>query len=159
VTRLGEPPADLGYSGSGLTLSIPGLGVTRPIIGIPLKEQGWQLDWLWDQVGYLEGTAFPTWEGNTVLTAHAYLPNGLPGPFAQLRDLRWGDEVVIRAYGRDYIYQVQESKLIKPGDLAAFKHEELDWLTLLTCVGFDEKTDTYRWRSMVRAVLVRVEGG
>ena len=34
------------------------------------------------------------------------------------------------------------------------KHEELPWLTLITCHGYDEKTDTYRWRTIVRAVLV-----
>ena len=42
-------------------------------------------------------------------------------------------------------------------DLSPFRHETLDWLTLLTCQGYDEAQDAYRWRVAVRAVLVGVE--
>jgi sortase (surface protein transpeptidase) len=37
------------------------------------------------------------------------------------------------------------------------KHEEKSWLTLVTCKDYDEKTNTYRKRVVVRAVLVSVE--
>jgi hypothetical protein len=38
------------------------------------------------------------------------------------------------------------------------KHEKLPWLTLITCRGYDEKTNTYRWRIVVHhAVLVGVK--
>jgi len=36
------------------------------------------------------------------------------------------------------------------------KHEEYSWLTLITCQGFDEETESYRWRYVVRAVLTRI---
>jgi hypothetical protein len=36
------------------------------------------------------------------------------------------------------------------------QHEVLPWITLLTCRGYDEQSDTYRWRTAVRAVLVSV---
>ena len=48
-------------------------------------------------------------------------------------------------------------KQIKPDDMTAFKHEEKPWLTLLTCKEYDEKTNTYRSRLVVRAVLMRIE--
>ena len=38
-----------------------------------------------------------------------------------------------------------------------FKHEEKSWITLLTCEDYKEKSETYTYRRMVRAVLVSVE--
>lgn len=38
-----------------------------------------------------------------------------------------------------------------------FKHEELDWVTLLTCEGYNPLTGDYLFRRMVRAVLVEVK--
>jgi LPXTG-site transpeptidase (sortase) family protein len=92
-----------------------------------------------------------------VLTAHVYLPNGLPGPFVDLSKLSWGQEVAIVSNGERYVYQIREVKKIKPDDMTVFKHEEKPWLTLLTCKEYDEKTNSYRSRLMVRAVLMRIE--
>jgi len=36
------------------------------------------------------------------------------------------------------------------------RHEELDWITLLTCAAYDEASDSYRTRVAVRAVLIEV---
>ncbi|MFZ5886998.1 MAG: hypothetical protein ACOYYF_05965 [Chloroflexota bacterium] len=38
-----------------------------------------------------------------------------------------------------------------------FKHEELDWVTLLTCEGYNPLMGNYLFRRMVRAVLVEVK--
>ncbi len=140
-----------------LWLDIPRLGVQVPIVGVPRTAGGWDLTWLWDNVGWLEGTAFPTWIGNTVLTAHNYLPTGLPGPLAHLYELRWGDKVVIHAYGQRYIYEVRVVRLVEPNDTSVLSHKEYDWVTLITCEGYDEATNTYHWRLVVQAVLVKVE--
>jgi sortase (surface protein transpeptidase) len=46
----------------------------------------------------------------------------------------------------------------KPDDTSAItKHEDYDWITLVTCRGYDEKSDSYKYRTVVRAVLVSVE--
>jgi sortase (surface protein transpeptidase) len=37
------------------------------------------------------------------------------------------------------------------------KHEELPWVTLVTCRGYDEATGTYKYRVLVRAELVEVK--
>ena len=106
----------------------------------------------------MEGTAFPTWKGNTVLSAHVYEASGLPGPFVDLGDLQWGDEVEIFFRGMKYTYEVRSVSLwTKPDDLKALKHEEFDWVTLITCRGYDEDKDEYLRRTVVRAVLVSVE--
>jgi LPXTG-site transpeptidase (sortase) family protein len=137
-------------------LDIPTLDVLLPIVGVPMGDHEWDLTWLWGQAGYLEGTAFPTWPGNTALTAHVYLPSGEPGPFAQLAELRWGDIVVLRAYGRRYIYEVRQVRYVHPRDLSVLRHEEYDWLTLITCAGYDQVNDRYLRRVIVRAVLVEI---
>jgi len=158
ITRLPAQPAALAYSALGdLWLEIPALKVSASIVGVPLGSDGWRLDWLGNQIGYLDGTAFPTWNGNTGLTAHVYGADGKPGPFVNLGRLRWGDELVVHAFGQRYVYEVRSNLQVKPGDMTTLRHEERPWLTLITCKGYDEKVDAYAWRVAVRAVLVRVE--
>ncbi len=158
VTSLPRQPLRMQYEAYGpLDLLIPSLGVESPIVGVPLAETGWDVTWLWNQVGYLEGTAFPTWTGNTALSAHNVLPNGLPGPLAGLEQLRWGDKVVIRSSGLNYIYGVREVYLTLPVDNSAIKHEDYDWVTLITCANFDDESGEYLYRSVVRAVLLSVK--
>ncbi|HEY4667638.1 MAG TPA: class F sortase, partial [Anaerolineales bacterium] len=141
----------------GLSVEIPALGVQTDIVGVPLGPDGWDVTWLGDQAGYLAGTAFPTWTGNSVITGHVTLPSGGAGPFARLQELRFGDRIVVEAWGMRYIYEVREQKLVRPDAPSIFRHEDLAWVTLVTCAGFDERTETYLWRSLVRAVLVGVE--
>jgi LPXTG-site transpeptidase (sortase) family protein len=137
-------------------LEIPRLDLQATIVGIPWGDAGWDVTWLWERVGYLEGTAFPTWPGNTVLTGHVSLPDGSVGPFAGLRDLVWGDEIHIHAWGSQFTYEVRQVRLVSPNSAWPYRHEVLDWVTLVTCQGFDEEHGTYRSRLVVRAVLVDV---
>jgi LPXTG-site transpeptidase (sortase) family protein len=69
----------------------------------------------------------------------------------------WGDEITIQAYGLLYKYEVREVATVQPTDPPVLGHEEYDWLTLITCRGYDEDSDTYSWRLVVRAVLTDVE--
>ncbi len=156
--RVTDVPDDPGiYTNlGGLWLEIPRLGVVVPIVGVPLDESGWDLSWLHRQAGWLEGTAYPTWRGNTVLTAHAYTSDGLPGPFAGLGGLGWGERLAVHAYGRDYIYEVREVSSVEPTDRSVLRHETLDWLTLMTCSLYDEASESYLRRTVVRAVLIEV---
>ena len=126
-------------------------------MGVPRIENGWDVTWLWDNAGYLSNTAFPTWEGNTGLTGHVTLPSGLPGPFANLGDLIWGDKVIVHAWGNRYIYEVREVRLVKPHDTSILDHKELDWLTLITCKDYNSQDNSYQWRVAVQAVLMNVE--
>ena len=85
-----------------------------------------------------------------------YDANGQPGPFRWLVNLKYGDLVIVHANGQKYTYQVQTSQPeVAVSELyKVFRHEDLPWLTLITCRGYDVKTDTYLWRSVVRAVLM-----
>ena len=125
-------------------------------MGVPIIEDTWDVTWLSHQAGWLTGTAFPSYIGNSVVTAHVYLPSGLPGPFVELNQLTWDDRVIIHAFGKQYIYQVRSNDLITADDKSALQHEEYSWITLLTCKGYNEITDSYNYRIMIRAVLTDV---
>ena len=92
-----------------------------------------------------------------MVTGHAYLSNGLPGPFVDLAKLRWGNQVIVHMYGEKYIYEVRTNHIVMPNDTSVLKHEDRAWLTLLTCKGYDEATGLYKYRIATRAVLMRVE--
>jgi len=157
VSALPAPFSDIRHRSLGdLWLEVPDLEVQIPIVGVPLQEQGWDVTRLWDQAGYLEGTAFPTWAGNTAISGHVYLSDGTPGPFVRLGELLWGDEVIIHAFGQRYRYEVRQVTSVDPDDLSVLRHEEYDWVTLITCRGYDEQQDAYRSRMVVRAVLMEV---
>ncbi|NMB89260.1 MAG: sortase, partial [Chloroflexi bacterium] len=159
TTRLPAQPSEAQYMALGdLWLEIPSLGVAQNIIGVPWKEDAWDISWLGSDIGYLDGTAFPTWAGNTVLTGHVYDENGRPGPFVNLGDLSWGDQVSIHAWGRTYTYQVRTVQTqVDPSNTRLLTQSETyDWITLVTCHGYDEQTGAYRWRTVVRAVLIDV---
>jgi LPXTG-site transpeptidase (sortase) family protein len=149
-------PSNKYLSVPGYWLEIPSQGEMSRIVYVPLGEQGWDLTWLGNDVGYLEGTAFPTWTGATALTAHVYLADGTPGPFIHLRELIWGDAVILHANGYRYEYSVRENRLVKSEDTSVLKHEDYDWVVLITCEGYNEALDRYDWRRVVRAVLVSV---
>jgi LPXTG-site transpeptidase (sortase) family protein len=139
-----------------IRLEIPSLGVNIPIVGVPLVNGNWDVNWLLNQAGWLEGTAFPSLAGNSVLTSHVYLPSGLPGPFVSLSQLRWGDRIIVHAFGNRYVYEVRSTRLVNPDDTSVLRHEDLSWLTLITCRQYDESIGAYRYRVVVRAVLLEV---
>ncbi|MFN8381824.1 MAG: sortase [Anaerolineales bacterium] len=140
-----------------LRLEIPALSIDQPIAGIPFKNNGWDVTWLGDKAGYLEGSAYPTWTGNTVLTGHATDPNGNLLSFGYIKELKANDIVMIHSNGFVYIYQVRQNRLIASTSLAAlFKHENYDWITLVTCENYNEDNGTFTSRRIVRAVLISV---
>jgi LPXTG-site transpeptidase (sortase) family protein len=158
-TYLGPQPLFAAYnSTAGLTIQIPKLDINTTILGVPQNSETgeWDVSWLSSQVGWLIGTAYPTSSGNSLLTAHVYLANGHPGPFVDLGTLKWGDQIIIHSMGKKYLFEVREFSSVLPGNQTVFKHEDKAWLTLITCQGYNEKTGQYRWRKIVRAVLISV---
>jgi LPXTG-site transpeptidase (sortase) family protein len=152
-------PLEKIYSNTELMLEIPSLKVNTPIVGVLKSGDGWDVTWLGNSVGWLEGSAFPTWQGNTVLTAHVWNADNTPGVFAKIKDLKYGDRFYIHAYGQTYIYEVRENTWLSGARRVdkVFKHEKLDWVTLLTCEGYSPLTGNYLFRRMVRAVLMEVK--
>jgi LPXTG-site transpeptidase (sortase) family protein len=157
VTRLDESQQQTYAAISELQLEIPSLGIRIPILEIPSTGNSWDIRWLWDQAGLLQGTAYPGWAGNSVMAGHLYLPSGVAGPFAQLRNLRWGDEIIVHAHGLRHTYMVLEREYVLPNDVSVLEHEEYPWLTLITCHDYNEAQGTYNYRFVVRAVKIGIE--
>lgn len=159
VTDLPPQPAEQAYTSTDLTLEIPALNVKATIAGVLKSGESWDVSWLGSSVGWLEGSAYPTWQGNTVLTGHVWNADNTPGLFAKLRELKYGDRFYIHAYGQKYVYEVRENTSLWGANRVdkVFKHEDLDWVTLLTCEGYNPLTGDYLFRRMARAVLVEVK--
>jgi len=140
-----------------VTLEIPILRLKLPIVGVPMKNKTWDVNWLLNQAGWLEGSAFPGYSGNSVLTSHVTLPYGQPGPFADLQKLKLGDKVFVHAFGDLYIYEIKSFSERYATDPAILQPESKSWLTLVTCADYDEQAGTYRKRLVFKAALLQVQ--
>ena len=142
-----------------LHLQIPSLKVDVPIVGVPQTSTGWDVTWLTNgQAGWLNGSAYPTWEGNTVLTGHVTNASGNPGPFAKSNLSSSVTRSPFRLTVRTYVYEVRENKLVTRDNMNVVnEHKDHDWITLITCEYFNEETGEYLYRRVVRAVLVEVK--
>ena len=158
VTILPNQPADKTYAALGdLWLEIPRLGVQMPITGVPASGNTWDVSWLGDQAGWLEGTAFPTTLGNSVLTAHVWDAFNKPGVFYGLDNLGYDDQIIVHSCDKTYTYEVRRVMTVSPANVdTMLKHQEDAWLTLVTCKGYNANTREYTYRILVRAVLVDV---
>jgi LPXTG-site transpeptidase (sortase) family protein len=155
VTKLDHYTRPL-YETMSLTLEIPVIKVKAPIVGVESKNGDWDVTWMQDQVGWLHGSAYPTWKGNSLLTAHVVNADGKPGVFSQLKYLGLGEYVFVYHSGYRYTYQVIANDFVQPDDSSVMKHEDKPFLTLITCDSYDEKTGTYLRRVAVQAELVDV---
>ena len=155
VTHL--PSQTSAYAASGLSIEIPSLSLKMPIVGVDFNGSTWDVTWLGRNAGYLEGSAYPTWKGNTILTGHATDPNGKDGPFAFINELQPGQKIYIRNNGFTYVYEVRQSSVILPTNIKTlFQHEDDSWLSLVTCENFNDKTGKFANRRLVRAVLISI---
>ncbi|MGH2582693.1 MAG: sortase [Anaerolineales bacterium] len=157
VTLLPSQPSNLAYENTDFMLEIPSLAIETSIVGVLQSEGTWDVTWLGQNAGWLQGSAFPTWAGNTVITGHVWDAENTPGIFAAIKDLSYGDQVLIHAWEQVYTYEVRESSLVTSRNVSSvFQHEEYDWLTLLSCEFYNPLNGNYVFRRVVRAVLVDV---
>jgi LPXTG-site transpeptidase (sortase) family protein len=155
VTDLSGLPVTVYTALNNVTLEIPVLKLKLPVVGVPMKNRTWDVNWLLDQAGWLEGSAFPGYSGNSVLTSHVTLPYGQPGPFTDLHKLKTGDKVFVHSYGELYIYEVKSISERHATDPAILQHEEKSWLTLVTCADYSESAETYLKRLVVKAEFIQ----
>lgn len=153
ITELDQAARPL-YASLGFRIEIPVIKVDTSIAGVQIKKGGWDVDWLQNQVGWLNGTAYPTWKGNSVLTAHVVNADGKSGVFSRLKYLGQGEYIFVYNANYRYTYKVVSNQNVDTGDVSAFRHEDEAYLTLITCDIYDEKTGEYLQRVVVRARLV-----
>lgn len=158
AVRLPDQPSNIVYRDEDVRLEIPEFNVDESVLGVN-KDTGWNVTWLGRRIGYLEGTAFPTLPGNSVLVGHVFDADGMPGVFANLSKLKYGDSLIIHAFSQQYIYEVRSIDDWVPANDTRLmnRHETLPWLTLITCRGYNPDTHLYDWRTVVRGPLISVK--
>lgn len=157
ITLLPSQPEESIYEVyEDVSLQIPALQMDIPILGIPKVNGAWDVSWLGDASGWLNGSAYPGMTGNTVIVGHVYMPSGLPGPFVNLETLKWGDKIYIHEGGQTLTYIVETVDILDPDDPSIMQHESTPVLTLVTCKGYNEQTGHYNKRVVVKAFLVEV---
>ena len=114
ITTLPNQPSSVKYSTTQLSLVIPAIGIDASITGVPLVGGNWDVTWLGDQAGYLYGSAFPTWNGNSVLTGHVVNADGEPGVFHDIGRLRWGDRILVQSMDRTMFSRSGKPGLYRP---------------------------------------------
>ncbi len=142
--------------GDQFQITISKLNLQTSIVGVPRQGNTWDVNWLTTSVGLLDGTAYPAHIGNTAIAGHVNLPDGSQGPFADIDQLQWGDEIVVNLDGNELIYEVRQIYTTNPHDLGILeKSDGYEWLTLITCSNFNEKNETFLKRIVVEAVRVK----
>jgi len=108
---------------------IPKIGVNSPIVesadaSYALNRGAWRTP----------ESSTPDKGGNTVLSGHRFKylpPNNLT--FYLLDKLAAGDVVSVIWQGQDYIYKVNQTKIVEPTDLSVLAPTAVPTLTLYTC--------------------------
>jgi LPXTG-site transpeptidase (sortase) family protein len=149
-----QPLADLYQTFGSVSIQIPAIKMNVPLVGIPQMEDSWDITWLGDDAGWLNGTAFPGFDGNSVIVGHVFTADGQPVPMNKLETLQWGDQILVQNGNETLVYAVTSVAYVKPNDLSIFKHSDTSVLTLVTCKGYNEATGHYNWRVVVKAKFI-----
>jgi LPXTG-site transpeptidase (sortase) family protein len=106
----------------------------------------------------LNGTTFPTWAGNSVLTGYEYDANGESGPFVDLHLVKFGNQIIIHAWGQQYINEVCSISQVSSDSVSSIiKHEDFPWITLITCKGKNEKAKSLKFLSIIKTVQAEIK--
>ncbi len=94
-----------------------------------IKDGIWQISD--NSASHLFSSARPTQGDNIVIYAH-----NKKNLFANLRQVKVGEVVKLTTQsGREYLYEVKETKVVKPSEIAEVLPTETEVLTLYTCTG------------------------
>jgi LPXTG-site transpeptidase (sortase) family protein len=159
-TRAGAP-MDLGSEqakpphSQPARLRIATLSVDVPVSTIPIVNGRWDLSALGVEVGWLTTTgAFP---GDTLamaLVGHITTERLKRGAFADLEQIKPGDEIVVVTSDFEYVYHVRRRSRVTPEDVKALYVRDGQTLLLLTCTDWDPSGKRYANRLLVEAGLV-----
>ncbi len=140
-------------------LIIPSLNVSEAITDVPIVAGQWAIDELGSQVGLLDSTGtHPGDDWAMTFIGHVTRPwPEIAGPFADLILLEHGEEVIYRANGTDYVYQVERIFRADPQAVDLLFVPDGEKIVLVTCSGWDFVDRQYAERLVTRAVLVRTE--
>lgn len=137
------------------TISMPTIQAESAIVTFPLGRRSWYINPWEPHVGHLERTGALGAHGeNIVLAGHARFPDGSPGVFLNLRDLRVGDPIFVS--GRDGTQRrfiVHQLLTVPYTDISVLNGNGQTRLTLITCdvLSQNPETGAYEERLVVIA--------
>ncbi len=120
-------------------LVIPQIGLDEPI------NEGKYADALKKGVWRRPQTSTPDKDSNTVIVGHRFTYND-PAVFYHLDKIKTGDKLALYWRGKEYLYQVVETKIVEPHQIEVEQKTADPTLTLYTC--------TPMWTSKQRLVVI-----
>lgn len=138
-----------------IQMEIPKIGVRGPVVPVGTQADGTMASPTGAvDIGWWQGRK--PGEGNALFAAHVNW-NGRLGPFYRLKDLKPGDEIVVRGDGESVTYRIEWIRNFEP-DMDATEllgNESGEQIaTLITCGGaFDRSIGHHTERVVARAVL------
>lgn len=131
-----EQPMALNYEPVRLRLQIPTLSLETELVTVPLMNDTWQVEWLGNRAGLLEGSALPG-EEYSFIAAHNTLNSEEYGPFALLSTMAPNDLITVNNEDSTMkLFRVYANELIGADDvqkLEKIAEQEADSLVLITC--------------------------
>ncbi|KKQ36586.1 MAG: hypothetical protein US53_C0046G0006 [Candidatus Woesebacteria bacterium GW2011_GWA1_37_7] len=117
---------------SQFQLSVPRLKMENNIVYVDSND-------LSKGLVQLPGSALPGEKGNLFISGHSALNRFILGQkaiFANLTDLKKGDEILVEAANNKFVYKVVEIKVVDPSDLSVIPapEEQGRYISLMTCV-------------------------
>ncbi|MBI4036436.1 class E sortase [Candidatus Daviesbacteria bacterium] len=117
------------------TMSVPRLEIKQAKVLVDSND-------LTAGLAHLPGSALPGERGNVFISGHSSLPQFFKGDknygaiFANLANLKKGDQILIQVGGSEFNYQVLGIKIVEPNDLSVIlpPDETGRFLSLMTCV-------------------------
>lgn len=140
-------------------LVIPSLSVDAIVKYVPYDDitMTWLIDGLREEVAWLGDTSWPGLGGNTVLAGHITVRGLGNGPFRYLENINPDDQMTVYTEANKYTYKVREQVVVNETDMGVVLPTVGTQLTLITCTGWDDELDVYRFRRVVFADLVKAE--
>ncbi|GEM_PF-1340060 len=99
---------------------------------------------------YYPQSVFPGEAGNLLIAGHRGGPAGF---FRRLNELKPGDEIILRAPGVDYCYEVEEVFIVEPTQVEVIAPLDYAAITLTTCQRVGKVTSAKRL--IVRGIFVQ----
>ena len=124
VQSLANVPIPTAGVEQAVRIQIPALGVDAPVV----QGDGWEQ--LKKGVAQHLGTANPGEPGNVVLSAHNDIFGEL---FRYLDKLEPGDEVILYTNQRQFVYVVNDTKIVEPTDVEVMDPTSKPVVTLISC--------------------------
>jgi LPXTG-site transpeptidase (sortase) family protein len=140
-------------------LVIPSLSVDAIVKYVPYDDVSmtWLIDGLREEVAWLGNTSWPGLGGNTVLAGHITVRGLGNGPFRYLENIATDDQFTVYTETNKYTYKVREQVVVNETDMGVVLPTVGTQLTLITCTGWDDELDVYRFRRVVFADLIKTE--